>query len=59
MSVSLPEPVTVLLLYWTVGIDDEGEPVFKKDIYQRDPSVVAALAERFQFKRRPVIKDQG
>ena len=58
MSVSLPRPVTVLLLYWTVNIDDKGEPVFKTDIYQRDPAVVAALAQRFQFRKRPVIKDQ-
>jgi len=57
MSVSLPRPVTVLLLYWTVGIDARGDPVFKQDIYQRDPAVVAALAQRFQFRKRPVIRE--
>ena len=58
MSVSLPRPVTVLLLYWTVGIDAKGDPVFKQDIYQRDPAVVAGLGQRFQFRKRPVITDQ-
>jgi hypothetical protein len=29
---SLLHPVTVLPLYWTVGVDDRGEPVFKKHL---------------------------
>jgi len=48
-TVLLSRPVAVLLLYWTVEIDDEGKPVFLKDIYRRDAAVLAALNGPFVF----------
>lgn len=40
--VSLPRPVTILLMYWTVEVDGEGV-IFKKDPYNRDPLVLEGL----------------
>ena len=57
MSMSLLHPVTMLLFYWIVGVDARREAVFRQYIYQRDPAVVAALAWRFQFRMRPVIRE--
>lgn len=56
-SVSLPRPVTVLLLYWTATVDKDGKVVFRKDIYNRDPAILAGLESRFKFRNRPVIKN--
>jgi murein L,D-transpeptidase YcbB/YkuD len=47
--VSLPEPVPVLLLYWTVSIDADGSVYFRDDIYQRDAKVLTALDGTFEF----------
>jgi len=47
--VSLPEPVPVLLLYWTVNIGADGTVYFKDDIYQRDMKVLAGLDGEFEF----------
>jgi len=55
-SVSLPRPVTVLLLYWTATVDDDGNVIFRKDIYDRDPAILAGLDSWFKFRSRPVIK---
>ena len=54
-SVSLPQPITVLLLYWTVDFDADGNVVFKQDIYERDAAIVAGLQKPFRFRDRPVV----
>ena len=48
-KVTLPRPVTVLLLYWTVAPDDNGDVLFKQDIYDRDAAVLAGLNSEFSF----------
>jgi murein L,D-transpeptidase YcbB/YkuD len=40
----------VLLLYWTAQPAPDGQVVFREDVYQRDPPVLAALDSGF---RRP------
>jgi murein L,D-transpeptidase YcbB/YkuD len=47
--VKLPEPVPVLLLYWTVNIDSDGIIYFKDDIYARDAKVLTGLDGEFEF----------
>ena len=47
--VSLPEPVPVLLLYWTVNVGADGTIYFKHDVYQRDAKVLAGLEGDFAF----------
>jgi murein L,D-transpeptidase YcbB/YkuD len=43
-TIALPEPIPVHLLYWTTWVD--GDRVeFRDDIYDRDASLAAALAE--------------
>ena len=54
-TVSLKQPVTILLLYWTIGFDDDGTVLFKQDIYNRDALVLAGLNQPFMFRERPVI----
>lgn len=49
VNVSLPEPITVLLFYWTATVDDEGHILFRPDIYQRDAAVSRGLSNGFQF----------
>ncbi|MDA5195128.1 L,D-transpeptidase family protein [Govanella unica] len=43
---TLPKPVPLMLIYWTVNIEDDGRITFKPDIYDRDPAVLAALNKR-------------
>jgi murein L,D-transpeptidase YcbB/YkuD len=42
-TVTLKEPLPVLLLYWTVNIDDQGLVRFSDDVYDRDAPVLRAL----------------
>ena len=42
----LDEPVPIYLLYWTVGVMEDGSILFKRDVYDRDPPVLAALDSR-------------
>ena len=58
-SVRLAKPVTVILLYWTVNAADNGEVIFKQDIYDRDGRILAGLNSRFGFRNSPVIKRQS
>jgi murein L,D-transpeptidase YcbB/YkuD len=46
-TVHLPEPLPVLLLYWTADIGPNGESWFFKDIYERDQRVLDALEAPF------------
>lgn len=57
-TVFLPQPVTVMLLYWTADIDDEGRVVFKKDIYDRDPPILAGLRSEFSFRRDAIFRQE-
>lgn len=52
-TVRLPKPVPVLLIYWTVDEDAQGRIVFKRDPYDRDPPLAAALDQPFRFGSRP------
>jgi murein L,D-transpeptidase YcbB/YkuD len=47
-TISLDDPITVLLLYWTAETDDAGRAVFYADVYARDAEVSAALAAPFR-----------
>ncbi len=47
-TVFLDKPMTVMLLYWTAEVDAEGGVSFFRDVYERDPGVIAALAEPFR-----------
>lgn len=55
--VNLAEPVTVMLLYWTVAVDASGTVNFKPDIYQRDAAVLEELNGKFEFRQTPVFSD--
>jgi murein L,D-transpeptidase YcbB/YkuD len=44
-NVSLPRPMPVHLLYWTVWVDDDGVLQFRDDIYERDQPVLRELRE--------------
>jgi murein L,D-transpeptidase YcbB/YkuD len=54
--IRLRSPVVVILLYWTVDVDKNGDVLFKQDIYDRDPPIIRALGEPFSFRGTPVIK---
>jgi murein L,D-transpeptidase YcbB/YkuD len=41
--VNLPRPWPVLMLYWTAELDAAGRVRFLPDVYDRDPSLLAAL----------------
>ena len=41
--VNLPRPWPVLILYWTAELDAAGRIRFLPDVYDRDPSLLAAL----------------
>lgn len=56
--INLREPVPVILLYWTVNIKDDGNLVFKSDVYDRDAEVLGGLNKPFSFREAPVLKDQ-
>jgi len=48
-TVRLTKPLSVMLLYWTVDVDDQGIVNFKKDVYGRDKRIIAALHGDFVF----------
>lgn len=43
MTLSLAEPMTVYLLYWTSWVDQDGTLQFREDVYERDEILVEAL----------------
>jgi murein L,D-transpeptidase YcbB/YkuD len=46
-TVFLDDPLSVLLLYWTVEIDEEGRVFFLPDVYDRDQPVIDGLQEPY------------
>lgn len=48
-TVFLPTPLTVMLLYWTVEVDDEGVVRFHQDVYDRDARILEGLNGEFVF----------
>ena len=54
--VDLARPLPVLLLYWTVSVDDQGKVRFSDDVYRRDAPVLKALDEPFRPRARPLGK---
>jgi murein L,D-transpeptidase YcbB/YkuD len=49
-KVFLAEPTPVLLLYWTVKVDEGGRVYFKKDPYGRDAAVLEGLQGKFRIR---------
>jgi murein L,D-transpeptidase YcbB/YkuD len=47
--VNLPQPLPVLLFYWTVAIDSAGTIQFKKDVYNRDVPILKGLNDKFKL----------
>jgi murein L,D-transpeptidase YcbB/YkuD len=45
-TVFLNQPLQVLIVYWTVSVGATGEVRFARDVYNRDPRVLRALAAR-------------
>ena len=45
ITVKLPEPLTIYLLYWTIWVDEQGLLHFGTDIYNRDQALDAALQQ--------------
>ncbi len=58
-SISLAEPVTIILMYWTVAVDEDGTVSFNRDIYQRDPQIIQGLDEPFRFRDSEIIRTHG
>jgi murein L,D-transpeptidase YcbB/YkuD len=53
-TINLTASVPVAILYWTAEVDEAGWTVFKSDIYQRDPAVLAGLDAEFSWGRRTI-----
>ena len=52
-TIFLEKPLPIMLLYWTAEPDAEGRVSFLPDVYERDATVIAALAE--PFRAPPVL----
>jgi murein L,D-transpeptidase YcbB/YkuD len=46
-TISLAQPLPVLVLYWTAWVNPEGELKFYEDVYHRDARVLQALDEDY------------
>jgi murein L,D-transpeptidase YcbB/YkuD len=53
-TVTLPEHIPVLILYWTVAVDQDGTVHFKKNPYNRDKGILEALENEFEIRKRPI-----
>jgi len=47
-TVNLKQPIPVLILYWTAQPRPDGQVIFRKDVYGRDPATLAALNSDFR-----------
>lgn len=45
-TIALTPPVPVYILYWTAFVADDGDIEFRRDVYDRDPALAAALRRR-------------
>jgi murein L,D-transpeptidase YcbB/YkuD len=52
-TVNLAKPLPVLILYWTAQPRPDGQVIFRKDIYGRDPPTLAALDRDFRLPTLP------
>jgi len=48
-TVTLAEPMTVFLLYWTAEVGEDGVIGFREDIYNRDGRIIDGLNAPFDF----------
>ncbi|MEZ5542512.1 MAG: L,D-transpeptidase family protein [Pseudomonadota bacterium] len=55
-SVTLQEPVTILLSYWTAAVADDGTVQFNRDIYRRDPAVISGLDAAPRIRERGITR---
>lgn len=55
-TVNLVEPVTIIMLYWTVAVNNDGSVHFSRDIYDRDTPIISGLNEGFRFRARDIIR---
>ncbi|MBD3857811.1 MAG: L,D-transpeptidase family protein, partial [Acidobacteria bacterium] len=46
--VNLDNPITVMLLYWTAEVGDDGTVHFRKDVYNRDAPIIKGLDVPFR-----------
>ncbi len=56
-TVPLPKAITVILFYWTAGVDENGQILFRRDIYQRDAGIAKGLSTQFRFRKQPILDD--
>jgi len=50
-TVTLAEPMTVFLLYWTADPQPDGAVHFRNDVYSRDARIIEGLGQPLQVKR--------
>jgi murein L,D-transpeptidase YcbB/YkuD len=50
-TITLAEPVPVLLSYWTAWVDRRDVLQLRHDVYGRDPKVLRGLDAPFRFRR--------
>jgi murein L,D-transpeptidase YcbB/YkuD len=50
-TITLADPVPVLLSYWTAWVDREGGLQLRRDVYGRDRKVLRGLDAPFRFRR--------
>jgi murein L,D-transpeptidase YcbB/YkuD len=55
-TVSLAEPVPIIMLYWTVTVAEDGTVMFNRDIYGRDMPIISGLNGDFRFRARDIIR---
>ncbi len=48
-TVTLDEPLTVFLLYWTAEVGEDGTIGFREDIYNRDAKIIDGLNAPIEF----------
>jgi len=54
--VNLMKPMPIALFYWTIRFGENGNIIFKKDVYNRDGEVLEGLNEEFAIWQRRVIQ---
>jgi murein L,D-transpeptidase YcbB/YkuD len=56
-TIRLRQPVSIILLYWTVDFTPDGRVIFRQDIYERDPAIIRGLNAGFKFRDSAIIRD--